>query len=73
MIALFPYHTHINTVYARSVCTDTSRPAQVACTKAVYGVRVDTHDEHRMASFFEVGFQGFSISLSVVYCCTFQT
>ena len=33
---------------------DTSRPHNAAVTKAVYGVCVDPHVEHRIASFSEV-------------------
>lgn len=33
---------------------DTTRPHNAAVTKAVYGVCVDPHVEHRIASFSEV-------------------
>ena len=34
---------------------DTTGPHNAAVTKAVYGVCVDPHDGHRIASFAEVG------------------
>ena len=45
---------HVLTVFLVFFPLDTTRPHIAIATKAVYGLCVDPHDEHRIASFSEV-------------------
>ena len=54
MNTFFHFFWRIHLVCVIAVVSDTSRPQSVAYTKAVYGVKVDPHFDHRLASFHEV-------------------